>query len=126
VKSEAEAKLVVVQIMNVHFHVVCVCVSVGPAVAEQAAAGCQVQRPACQDQSPAAGSHVSYAAVRRAAVGHRGDSEQGDPPHTGVRRRAQQQGLPVSGPCRHGAGTNGDAGHVEERLVSQTAATFLQ
>jgi len=42
-----------------------------------------------------------------------------------VRGRAQQQGVSVAGTCGHGAGTDGDAGHVEERLVSQTAATLL-
>jgi len=99
--------------------------SVGTAAAKQATAGCQVQRPSRQDQSPPAGAHVSHAAVGRAAVRHGGDPQQSHPPHTGVRRRTQQQGLPVSRPRRHGARADGDAGHVEERLVSQAAAAFL-
>ena len=56
----------------------------GGAVAKQAAAGCQVQRPAREDQPAAAGAHVSHAAVGRTAVGHRGDSQQSHPPHTGL------------------------------------------
>ena len=50
---------------------------------------------------------------------HTGDSS--DP---GLCGRAEQQWVAVPGPERHGAGTDGDAGHVEQGLLLEAAASL--
>ena len=44
----------------------------------QQAGQCQIQWPTCEDQPGHTGASVTYAAVSRTAVRHRGDSQQGE------------------------------------------------
>lgn len=56
----------------------------------------QIQRPPRQDQPPAAGALVAHAAERRAAVGHRGDPQQGTARRGGSRPRCPWLGAAFS------------------------------